>query len=166
MERMGELVVMVLEDEPEVRDAVVRDLTSFLRTVRVDEADTVDDAETVLAEAAEAGDHVGLVLADHRLPGRDGVDFLVQLHDDPSTAPIRKVLLTGQADHQDTIRAINDAGLDWYVAKPWDPDELRAVVVRQLTDFLVDADLDPLPYAGELDTARLMEAYARRGPTE
>ncbi len=163
---MGELVVIVVEDEPDVRDAVVRDLTSFLHHVRVDEADTVPDAEAVLAEAADGGDHVGLVLADHRLPGRDGVDFLVQLHDDPSTAAIRKVLITGQADHQDTIRAINDAGLDWYVAKPWDPDELRAVVVRQLTDYLVDSDLDPLPYAAELDAARLMDAYARRGPTE
>lgn len=163
---MSELLVIVLEDEAEVRDAVVRDLRSFLSVVRVDEADTVDDAHAVLAEATAAGDRVGLVVADHRLPGRDGVDFLVELHDDPATASIRKVLLTGQADHQDTIRAINDAGLDWYVAKPWDPVELRAVVVRQLTDYVVDSDLDPLPFASELDAPRLMAAYARRGPAE
>lgn len=163
---MGELVVIVLEDEAEVRQAIVRDLSAFLHTIRVDEADTVDDAEAALADAVRAGDHVGLVLADHRLPGRDGVDLLVQLHDDPDTAPIRKVLLTGQADHQDTIRAINEAGLDWYIAKPWGPDELRAVVVRQLTDFVIDSGLDPLPYVAELDGARLMDAYARRGPTD
>ena len=163
---MSELVVIVLEDEAQVRDAVVRDLGSFLRLVRIDEADTVDDAHAVMAEAAAHGDHVGLVVADHRLPGRDGVDFLVELQSDPATAIIRKVLLTGQADHQDTIRAINDAGLDWYVAKPWDPAELQAVVVRQLTDYLIDSDLDPLPYASELDTPRLMAAYARRGPAE
>jgi two-component system chemotaxis response regulator CheY len=76
------------------------------------------------------------------------------------------VLLTGQADHQDTIRAINDAGLDWYISKPWQLEELQAVVVRQLTDFVVDVGLDPLPYVSELDGARLMDAYARRGPTD
>lgn len=163
---MGDLVVIVLEDEDEVRDAIVRDLSAFLRTVRIDEADTADDAEAALAEARASGDHVGLVLADHRLPGRDGVDLLVELHHDAATASIRKVLITGQADHSDTIRAINDAGLDWYIAKPWTPEELRAVVVRQLTDYVIDVGLDPLPYVSELDGPRLMDAYARRGPTD
>ena len=163
---MGDLVVIVLEDEAEVRDAIVRDLATFLGSVRIDEADTADDAEAALRDAVQHGDHVGLVLADHRLPGRDGVDLLVALHHDPATAAIRKVLLTGQADHQDTIRAINDAGLDWYIAKPWQLEELRAVVVRQLTDFVVDVGLDPLPYVSELDGPRLMDAYARRGPTD
>ena len=88
---------------------------------------------------------------------------LVSLEDDPTTRPIRKVLITGQAGHDDTIRAINRADLDWYIAKPWDPEELRAVVVEQLTDFVIDAGLDPLPYVRELDGPRLLDAYARRG---
>lgn len=163
---MGELVVIVLEDEQEVREAIVRDLQSFLHETRIDQADTAGDAEAAFADSVAAGDHVGLVLADHRLPGRDGVDLLVQWHRDPPTSSIRKVLITGQADHQDTIRAINDAGLDWYITKPWTPDELRAVVVRQLTDYVIDAGLDPLRYAGELDGPRLMAAYASGGATE
>ena len=55
---------------------------------------------------------LSLILADHRLPGRDGVDLLVELHRQPDTAVIKKVLVTGQADQQDTIRAVNEAGLD------------------------------------------------------
>ncbi len=162
---MGDLVILVVEDEPEVRAAIVRDLEPLTANgaIRVDAAESVDDAEDALREAREADDQVGLLLADHRLPGRTGVDLLVTLHDDPASRPIRKVLITGQAGHDDTIRAINRAGLDRYIAKPWRPDDLRAVAVAQLTDFVLDAGLDPLPYLSVLDAARLLDADVTRG---
>jgi two-component system chemotaxis response regulator CheY len=156
---MSELVVLVIEDEPEVRAAVVRDLRRHFEQIRIDEAEDADDAIDALAEAADAGDHVGLILADHRLPGRSGVDVLVALHDDPGTRAIRKVLITGQASHADTIRAVNDAGLDHYIAKPWDPDDLIAIAVDQLTDYVIDEGLDPLAFMRELDAPRLAQAY-------
>ena len=158
---MNELVILVVEDEPEVRAAVVRDLAPLTGKIRVDEAESFDDALAAMSEAAADGDRVALVLADHRLPGRTGVDLLVQLHNDPATAPIRKVLITGQAGHQDTIRAINSADLDHYIAKPWTPDDLRATVVEQLTDFVIDQGLDLLDHLDVLDAPRLLEAYSR-----
>lgn len=163
---MSELVILVVEDEPEVRSAIVRDLDQHFDSVRIDEAADADDAEEALAEARAAGDEVGLILADHRLPGRSGVDLLVELHDDPTTRSIRKVLITGQAGHADTIRAINDAGLDHYIAKPWDPEELIRISVDELTDFVIEAELDPLAHMRELDGVRLAEAYADRGSSE
>lgn len=158
---MSELVIVVVEDEPEVRAAIVRDLETLASDIRIDEADTADDARVAIDEAIEAGDHVGLVLADHRLPGESGVDLLVALHADPELRAIRSVLITGQAGHQDTIRAINEAGLDWYFSKPWDPDELVSVVVQQLTSFVVESGLDPLRFVSVLDGPRLLEQYAR-----
>ena len=104
------------------------------------------------------GDPVALVLADHRLPGRSGVDMLVAMTDDERTAAARKVLVTGQADQDDTIRAVNEAGLDHYIAKPWDPAHLQAAVRAQLTDFVLDTGLDPLPHLRALDGGRAMEA--------
>lgn len=163
---MSELVILVVEDEPEVRAQVVRDLASFTRAIRVDEAESVDDAESALAEALGAGDHVGLVVADHRLPGRDGVDLLAELHSDPATRPIRSILLTGQAGHQDTIRAINDAGLDHYLTKPWDAAELVAVARRLLTEHVIETRLDPLPFLAELDGPRLLAAWSDSGPSD
>ena len=160
---MSELVIVVVEDEPDVRAAIVRDLEPVAGGVRVDEADTVEDARIAMAEAAEAGDHVGLILADHRLPGQSGVDLLVSINADPELHQVRTVLITGQAGHQDTIRAINEAGLDWYFSKPWDPDELVSVVVQQLTNYVIDAGLDPLQFVQVLDGPRLLEQYARRG---
>ena len=158
---MSELVIVLVEDEPEVRAAIVRDLASLAESVRIDEADTVDDARSAMDEAEAAGDHVGLILADHRLPGESGVDLLVSVHADPERRNIRTVLITGQAGHEDTIRAINEAGLDWYFTKPWDQGELVSVVIRQLTDFVIESGLDPLPFVRVLDAPRLLEQYAR-----
>jgi CheY-like chemotaxis protein len=160
---VDELLILVVEDEPEVRAEVVRDL-SFAGMIRVEQADDVADARVAIDEVDRAGDHVGLIVADHRLPGGEsGVDLLVSLKEDSDTHSIRTILLTGQAGHQDTIRAINDADLDHYVSKPWDPNELAAIAVRLLTDFVIDVGIDPLRYVRELDGPRLMEAFAKHG---
>ena len=158
---MNELVIVVVEDESDVRAAIVRDLAPLAEGIRIDEADTVEDARRAMSEAAESGDRVGLVLADHRLPGESGVDLLISVNVNPELRNIRTILITGQAGHQDTIRAINEAGLDWYFAKPWDPEELVSVVVQQLTTFVIEAGLDPLRFVRVLDGPRLLEQYAR-----
>ncbi len=163
---MSELVVLVVEDEPEVRDAIIRDLDTYGDTIRLVEAESFEDALVAIREIESEGDFLGLVLADHRLPGRTGVDLLVTLNDDPTSRRIRKVLITGQAGQEDTIRAINDAALNRYIAKPWDAGKLRHVVTEQLTDFVIEAGLDPLPFVRDLDGPRLLEAFPRRGLTE
>lgn len=156
------LVVLVLEDEPDVREALERDLEPLARHVRVEPAEDVDDAREVLREIEADGDLLAVVLADHRLPGTTGVDFLVELAAQPDGAHPATVLVTGQADHQDTIRAVNQGGLDYYLAKPWDPDELRAVVRTTLTDVVERRRLDPLPHLAALDPVRAMGLVRRR----
>ena len=152
------LAIVVVEDEPEVRDAVLGDLAPFADTVRIEPAEDVDDALEVVDEIDGDGDVVALILADHRLPGRSGVDMLVEMAGDERTADARKVLVTGQADQSDTIRAVNQAGLDYYIGKPWDPEELRAAVRDQLTEYVLEVGVDPLPYVSVLDGVRVMEA--------
>lgn len=158
-----QLAVLVLEDEPEVRDAIVRDLDPFAATIRIEPAEDVPDAEEVLAEIARDGDELALVLADHRMPGVTGVDFLVRLCTDEVHGRSRKVLVTGQADQQDTIRAVNEAGLDHYVTKPWDPEHLRSLVREQLSVYVIQQDVDPLPHLRALDAAAVMPALRDRG---
>ncbi|WP_136312904.1 response regulator [Actinomyces procaprae] len=152
------LVILVVEDEPEVRDAVVGDLAPFAATVRIEPAEDVVDAWEAVEDIDADGDLLALVLADHRMPGRSGVDMLVEMDGDGRTAAARKVLVTGQADQADTIRAVNDAGLDHYVAKPWEPAVLQQVVRDQLTGFVLDTGIDPLPHMRALDRVRAMEA--------
>lgn len=156
------LAILILEDEAEVRAAVERDLLPFAELIRVEVASDVEEAWEVIDELTEDGDVLALALCDHRMPGTTGVEFLVQMMDDDRTAATRKVLVTGQAQLRDTVRAVNEAHLDHYIAKPWDVDELHQVVRTMLTDYVEDMDIDPLPYLDVLDAARAMELVRRR----
>ena len=156
------LAILILEDEAEVRAAVERDLLPFAELIRVEVASDVEEAWEVIDELTEDGDVLALALCDHRMPGTTGVEFLVQMMDDDRTAATRKVLVTGQAQLRDTVRAVNEANLDHYIAKPWDVDELHQVVRTMLTDYVEDMDIDPLPYLDVLDASRAMELVRRR----
>ncbi|MDY6076132.1 response regulator [Mobiluncus sp.] len=151
------LAILILEDEPEVRAAVTRDLLGFADTLRIEPAEDVPDAWEVIDEISNDGDALALALCDHRLPGTTGIEFMGQMMSDERTQLTRKVLVTGQADLADTVRAVNEAGLDQYVAKPWKPEELQDVVRTMLTDYVELAGIDPVPYLSALDPARAME---------
>lgn len=159
---MADIAIIVLEDEPEVREAIDRDLQPFRESFRIELTEDADDARTVIAELFEEGTEVGLILCDHLLPGMRGTDFLVELAGDEATKAMRKVLITGQAGHEDTIRAINEAGLDHYIPKPWQREELEAVVRDQLTTYVLEHVDNVLPYVETLDGPRLLEAVAER----
>ncbi|MDO5723548.1 MAG: response regulator [Flaviflexus sp.] len=156
------LAVLILEDEPEVRDALERDLIDLARHVRLETAEDVEDAREVLAEIERDGDELALALCDHRMPGTTGVEFLVEMMNDPVHCHARKVLVTGQADLSDTVRAVNEADLDHYIAKPWNVEELREVVRRMLTDYVEITGLDPMHYMAVLDKVRAMEIIKER----
>ncbi len=160
---MSQLVILCIEDEPEVRQAIARDLEVFEPAFLVELTEDVADARDVFSSIVARGDEVALILADHLLPGTQGTDYLIQLHADTATHTVRKVLLTGQADHDDTIRAINEAGLDHYLAKPWTREELHQVVREQLTDYVLDNVADVLPYVSTLDGPRLLQRIADTG---
>ena len=156
-------VILCVEDESEVRDAIIRDLGPFASAFQIEAAADVEEAEALVDELLQDRVPLALILCDHRLPGKNGVDFLVELENKGSESPVRKVLVTGQAGHQDTIRAINSGGLNHYIAKPWRPEDLQKVVRDELTQFVLDAGLPPLAYTAILDAGPLLERVAQQG---
>lgn len=158
------LVLLCVDDEPGVLDAVVRDLAPFEDAFRIETALDAAEAELIVQELHAKGLTLALALCDHLMPGTTGTDFLIALNSSPPTRPARKILLTAQAGHEDTIRALNQGGLDHYIAKPWQPDALRGVVLDQLTSYVIERQLDPLPYLSTLDTVRLAESLRARNP--
>jgi len=161
---MKNIAILCVEDEPEVREAILRDLRPLEEFFEIESAGDTADASAVLAEFANRDILVGLILCDHRLPGETGVEFLTRIHAEAQYRDTRKVLLTGQAGHQDTIKAVNDAGLNHYIGKPWDPAELLESSIDQLTRYIVGRDdIDPMPYLAVLDAPRLLEKIASRG---
>ncbi len=153
---MKPIFILCIEDEPEVLEAVVRDLAPFEARFPIESASSVAEAREVVQDILSRG-RLGLVICDHILPGEDGVSFLVSLHRDPRTAGTRKVLLTAQAGLSDTVKAVNQADLNHYLAKPWRREELHAVVRAQLTEFVLQHETDLYPYLTLLDAARLGE---------
>jgi len=158
------IAILCVEDEPEVREAVLRDLRPLASHFHIEAAEDVADADAILAEFTNQEIVTGLMLCDHRLPGESGVDFLTRIATQPEFLHTRKVLLTGQAGHKDTIQAVNQANLNHYLAKPWDPAHLVETCKQQLTDFVIARpDIDPMPFLSILDAPRLLEKISRFG---
>lgn len=148
---MAELVIVCVEDEPDVLDAVVRELEPLEDLFPVEAAANAEEARELLEALAGRGDEVGVIFCDHIMPGETGVDLLISLQGDDRWRHTRKVLLTGQAGLDATVKAVNDADLSHYVAKPWDDQELVTVAQREMSRYVVERDLNPMPYLKGLD---------------
>ena len=82
------------------------------------------------ALGAAGGAAVDLVITDYLMPEMDGITFLSRFKETQPQAI--RVLLTGYADKENAIRAINSVGLYQYIEKPWDNDKLLIVVKNGL----------------------------------
>jgi thioredoxin reductase (NADPH) len=135
--------ILVVDDEPPVLAAVSRDLRrGFGERFRVLRAGSGDDALELLREVRTRGDQVALLIADQRMPGMAGTDYLVEAR--KLVPDAKRVLLTAYADTTAAIAAINDVALDYYLLKPWDPPEeqLYPVLEDLLTTWEAGAALE------------------------
>lgn len=73
---------------------------------------------------------VNLVISDYLMPEMDGITFLAHVRDLKPEIP--RIILTGYADKENAIKAINEVGLYQYIEKPWDNEDLRIIVRNAL----------------------------------
>ena len=135
--------VVVVDDEPTVLAAVARDLQQrFGERYRIVRAESGEEALGVLRELVRRGGQVALLVADQRMPGLSGTDYLVRAREIVPSA--KRVLLTAYADTEAAIQAINQVDLDYYLLKPWDPPEenLWPAVADLLSAWEAGAALD------------------------
>ena len=143
---MAKPIIMTVDDEPHVLNAIARDLQAhYQKDYRIVKAGSGDEALEAVREFKKRNDLVALFLVDQRMPTMSGVEFLqdaIKLY-----AEAKKVLLTAYADTDAAIASINAIGLDYYLMKPWDPpeDRLYPVLDDLLSDWLSGI---PVPYEG------------------
>jgi len=132
---MAKPVLLTVDDDREVLRAIERDLRrKYGSDYRVLRAESGNAAIDIVRELKVRNSSIALFLVDQRMPGLSGVEFLEQaigLFPDA-----KRVLLTAYADTDAAIAAINDAGVDHYLLKPWDPPEENLYPV--LDDLLED----------------------------
>lgn len=143
---MAKPIIMTVDDELHVLNAIARDLLAhYRRDYRIVKAGSGDEALEAVQEFKRRNDPVALFLVDQRMPAMSGVEFLeeaIKLYPDA-----KKVLLTAYADTDAAIASINAVGLDYYLMKPWDPpgERLYPVLDELLGDWLASV---PVPYDG------------------
>src|SRR3954465_6074380 len=119
---MSRPVLTAVGDGPGVSRAVARDLRrKYGSDFRIVRAESGADALDALKELTLRGEPTAAILADYRMPGMNGVEFLEQAMDIVPRA--RRALLTAYADTDAAIRAINVVDVDHYLLKPWEPPE-------------------------------------------
>lgn len=106
------------------------------------------DYEIFTAISAEAGrkilegNEINVIITDQRMPGVTGIEFLESILEEFPDPP--RILLTGYADINAVIDAINKGSVYKYVQKPWDDDELRTTINSALELYMLNKQKEDL----------------------
>ncbi len=132
---MAKPILLSVDDDSDVLRAIERDLRSkYGADYRVIASDSPEQALNLLGQLKVRNDSVALLLADQRMPHMDGVAFLQEgMRIFPEA---KRALLTAYADTNAAISAINEANINYFFLKPWDPPTEH--LYPQLDDLLDD----------------------------
>jgi len=120
MSQADPITILLVDDE----EMVLTSIRSFLAI----ETDYKVLTYTSPTKALQEIDHrsVDLVISDYLMPEMDGISFLAKVKEKLPQVP--RILLTGYADKENAIKAINDVGLYQYIEKPWNNDDLKLII--------------------------------------
>ena len=122
--------LLIVDDE----ESILTSLEFLLR--RQYRITTARSAEEALAHV-EKGIHFPVVLSDQRMPGAQGHELLKSIHEhSPETVGI---LVTGYSDMESLVKAVNEGHIYGYIAKPWNPEELKLLISRAVERYNLGA---------------------------
>ena len=112
--------ILVVDDEPQVLAAI---------------EDTLEDEYHVLAQSSpqvalrlvEKEPDLSVILSDQRMPGMTGDQFLAKAR---TISDASRVMITGYADLEAVISAVNQGNIFGYISKPWDPEALKLAIYK------------------------------------
>lgn len=117
--------ILIVDDEVRSLEALERNLTDEFD---VQIAETTKEAEQILA------DHwVQIILCDQRMPDKSGVEFLTEVRE--KWPDVIRIIISGYTDAGDIISGLNEAGIYYYVTKPWHPEKLILTLRNAVSMF-------------------------------
>jgi FixJ family two-component response regulator len=116
--------VLVVDDEPQILDSI--------KALLEDDFEVESETDGARALGILDDGSVAVIVADQRMPGLSGDEFLAKARE---TSNATRILLTGYADIDALVRAVNDGGIHTYVSKPWEPLQLRNIISRAAECF-------------------------------
>ena len=154
---MANPIILTVDDEPQVRNAVERDLRrQYGAEYRIIKAGSGGEALEIARQLKQRDGTVALFLVDQRMPGMTGTEFLAEVRELYPEA--RKVLLTAYADTDAAVDGINSIGLEYFLMKPCNPPDrnLYPVLDDLLSDWTATVRMpyDGIRVAGALWSSR------------
>lgn len=123
--------VLLVDDEP----GIIRSIQRLFKSLdaNIITASCGQEALTLLENAS-----VSLIISDQRMPGMTGVELLAKSREIHPNAI--RILLTGYADIESTMQAINSGAIRYYITKPWEDDLLLSRIKEslELYDMMTD----------------------------
>ncbi len=127
-------LLVIVDDE----DMVLASLRSFLALETEYEVLTFTSPLRALESIRES--QIDLVISDYLMPEMTGIEFLLEVKKLQPYAT--RILLTGYADKENAIKAINEVNLYQYIEKPWSNDDLKLIIQNGLERRFLMADLE------------------------
>lgn len=139
--------ILCVDDEPDVVDTL---FDTFLDIYDVKTATSGEEALEIFDQ-----EDISLVISDQRMPEMEGTELLAKINE---LKPIcKKILLTGYADINAAVDAINLGSVDRYFSKPWDDEELIKAAGDLLSMYKTDEFL-----AKVMNDAKVMKERAEK----
>lgn len=112
--------IVIVDDE----EMVLTSLSSFLSLETEYTVKTFTKASEAIDFIKTNG--VELVISDYLMPDINGIEFLAEVR--KIRPEVTRIILTGYADKENAIKAINEVGLFQYIEKPWDNGDLLIII--------------------------------------
>ena len=146
-------VVLLVDDEADIRDSLKMLLEASIDGIDVQTAESGTAALDLLGRQG-----VDLIITDYKMPGMNGLEFLQRSQ---KVAPkVPRILVTAFPDLEIAIRAINEAGIENFFTKPFEPEQVVGVVRELLQEQLAQA-MRNQSFARSIDTLRKTAADKR-----
>jgi DNA-binding NtrC family response regulator len=129
-------VILLVDDE----EMILTSIKSFFAIETDYDVLTYTSPVQALQDLDNKIKSVDLVISDYLMPEMDGISFLAEVKKRFPLVP--RILLTGYADKENAIKAINNVGLYQYIEKPWDNDDLRMVIRNGLEKTILLKQLE------------------------